>query len=108
MIATPELNRTELAHPVLRHHAARKFGRFLEVVAGAGRNVAKLNLFCKAAAERHRDLRDQFFARNAMTIVLRQRPGETERHASRNDRYLMHGITLFKHPAEDSVPRFVV
>ena len=52
MVAAAVLNRAErVGHPVLRHHAARQFGRFLEIVARAGRDVAELDLFGDASGE---------------------------------------------------------
>ena len=52
MLAAAVLDRAErIAHAVLRHHAAREFGRFFEVVRRTGRDVAELDLFRDAAGE---------------------------------------------------------
>ncbi len=88
--------------------ASRQLGRFLEVVARAGRDVAELDLFCKPSAERHRDLREQLFLRAAVAIVFRKRPRDAHRHPARNDRHLVHRIRFLGHPADDGVPRLVV
>ena len=62
-----------VAHAVLGDHLARDLGRALDVVAGAGGDVAGDDLLGDAAAHQHRELVAQLLAGHQELVLLGQR-----------------------------------
>ena len=95
------------AHAPLADHAAGEVGGALEVVAGAGGDVAGRDLLGDAAAEQDADLVDQIVLRVVVLLVGRQRHGQAERHAARHDRHLVQRIGVRQQDAEQRVTGLV-
>src|SRR5439155_24106179 len=79
-------------HAPLRDHPPRELGRALDVVLGAGGDVAEDDFFCDAAAHDARDLVAKLLARDEVLVLLRERERPAERHAAGNDRNLVHRV----------------
>ena len=64
-----------LGHPVLRHHQPRQLGGALEVVVGAGGDLAVHELLGHAAAQQHGDAVLQLAARHQEAVLGRELVG---------------------------------
>ena len=79
----------------------------LEVVAGAGRQLAVRDLLGDAAAEQNRELILQVVARVVVLVVHRQLHRHAERHAARDDRDLVDRIGVRQQHREQRVAGLV-
>ncbi len=80
----------------------------LDVVSGAGGDMAEENLFGRAAAHQHGQRADEVILRVGMFVVDRELHGETQRHAARNNGYLVQRIGAGRHRRNQRVARFVI
>src|SRR5687767_705396 len=104
------LERAELlAHAVLRHHLARHLRRLLDVVRGAGRDVAaEVQLLRGPAAEGGRDVVLEFLLRAEVAVLLRQGPGDAHGHAAGDDRDLVDRVRVRQELEAERVATLVV
>jgi hypothetical protein len=72
------------AHAELGDHRARHLGRALDVVEGAGGDVAAELLLGGAAAEGQRELADQAALLHVVALLVRQDPSHAERAPARH------------------------
>jgi len=96
------------AHPPADHHATSEFRRRLEVVLCPGGDAAERDLLGGATTESHRDATFQIFFRQVMAIIRRDRLGDAQRHAARNNRDLVHRVGLGLIPGDQRVSRLVI
>src|SRR5438552_3725639 len=109
LLLLAEGNGTELlAHAPLAHHLVGQLGGALEVVAGAGGHVAEHELRGGAAAEEDREVVDQEGLRVRVAVVERDLLRETERHAARDDRHLVHRVGSREQLRDERMARLVV
>ena len=96
LVRLPVLERAKLlAHAVLGHHLAGHLGGLLDVVrCTRGHVAAEVELLGGPTAERRRDVVLELALRAEVAILLRQRPGDAHRHASRHDRDLVDRVRV--------------
>src|SRR2546426_2446837 len=109
LFAMAHLDGAELfRHAPLRDHAAGDLGRLLDVVLGAGRDVAQDDLLRDASAHDARDLVHQPVARDEVLVLLGQAQRPAERHAAGDDRDLVHRVGVRQPLHDQRVPGLVV
>jgi hypothetical protein len=96
-----------LAHAPFAHHLAGDVRRTLDVVAGAGREATEDDLLGDAATERDGDAGLRLLLREAMAVVLREVPGDTQRGAARDDADLVDRVVVVDEDADEGVTGFV-
>ena len=98
-----------LVHAVAHDHAARDVGRLGEIVGGAGREVAEDELLGRPAAEQHRHLVLQLFARHQEAVLGRALDRVAERaDAARDDRDLVHRIGAGQRQRDQRMAHLVI
>src|SRR6478672_9323467 len=97
-----------LAHAEAHDHLLRGGRDLLEVVRGAGRDLAEDDLLGGAAAERHRHRVGQLRARGEELVLRRQRDRVAERLPAADDRDLVDRVAVRQEMADDRVPELVV
>ena len=101
--------RAELvAHAEAHHHLLGGRGHLLEVVGGAGRDLAEDDLLGGAAAERHRHRVEQLLAGRQEAVLGRHRDRVAERATARDHRDLVHRVGELEVVADDRVAHLVV
>src|SRR6202165_1548463 len=98
----------QVAHAPFANHLARQFRGPLNVVASARRHLAQEKLFRDTPAHQDGNLRVEIVLVVVVAIVGRQLHGQTERHAARYDRDLVHRIGVRQHGSHQRVPSLVV
>ena len=97
-----------LAHAVFLDHLAGDVGRLLDVVLGAGRDLAEDDLLGRMTAQGRRKHRFELAAGHVVAILGRQRAGVTAHHAARDNRHLVHRIVVLEVAHGDGVAALVV
>src|SRR5690348_123512 len=103
-----ESERAEFAHAPLADHVAGDLGGALDVVAGAGGDVAEEKFFSAAAAHEHGEHGFEMVLGVGMLVVDGKLHGEAESHAARNDGDFVHGVGAGSHGGDEGVTGFVV
>ena len=96
-----------LGHPVAHHHLLRRLGHLLEVVGGAGGDLAEDDLLRGAAAERHRHRVAELGAGGEELVLARERDRVAERLAAADDRDLVDRVAVGEQVADDRVAHLV-
>ena len=98
-----------IAHAPFGHHRSGQIGRALQVVLGAGRDLAERHLLGRPAAEQHRQLVHQVLLLHQIAVFGRQLHRVAERaEAARDDRDLVHRIHAGQGAGDNCVARLVV
>ena len=98
-----------VAHAPFGDHRPGDVGGALQVVLGAGGNLAEGDLLGRAAAEQHRELIEQILALHQVTIFERQLHRVAERaEAALHDRDLVHRIHVGDERRDERVARLVI
>ena len=104
-----EPHRSErVAHPELGDHLPGDRRGAGDVVGRTGRGVDEDQLLRGAAAEQHRELRQQLAAPDQETVLGRQRQRRSEGLAARDDRDPVHRIGARQRVADQRVPTLVI
>ena len=98
----------DVAHAVLRDHAAHDARRMLNVLRSARRDLLQDDLFGDASAHRDLELVHEFRARRVGAILLGQHQRVAARPAARNDRDLVHGISVRQEHADERMTALVI
>src|SRR5207342_2503286 len=101
--ARPEL----LGHAPAGDHPLGGVGRLVEVVLGAGRDLAEDELLGRAAAQVLGEVVEQLGPRAHELVLARQRDHVAEGHAAPDDRDLVHGVVVRQVVADERVPHLV-
>lgn len=80
----------------------------LQIVGGAGRDLAEHELLGDAAAEQHRHLIDQLLARLQIAVLVRQVHHIAECLTARNDRDLVDALGRREQLAAEGVTGLVI
>ena len=94
-----------LGHPEAHHHLLRGLGHLLEVVGGAGGDLAEDDLLGGAAAQGHRHRVGQLGAGGEELVLGRQADRVAERLAAADDRDLVDRVAVRQQVADDRVAR---
>src|SRR5579859_2388926 len=100
--------RPEFAHAPFADHVPSDVRSTLDVVAGAGGDVAQEDFFRGTSAHQHGKHAFEILARVGMLVGFGQLHGEAESHAAWNDRDFVDGIGARSHGGNQRMPRFVV
>ena len=92
LVRRGRLRRLVGAHRVVVDHRVGDLGDPLEVVRGAGRDVAEDDLLRDAAAEQDRHLVDELVARLEVGVLVGKVDDVAERAAARDDRDLVDAV----------------
>ena len=96
------------AHAVFHDHVAGQIGGALEVVARAGGHLLHEHFFGNSATKQHGNLIEHKFFVVAVTVLRRQAHRHAERTATRDDRHLVHRITLGQQAANQRMATLVI
>src|SRR5262245_22082200 len=103
-----ESQRAEIRHTELANHLARQVGCALDVVRGAGRDLAEEDVFGKAATHQNRDRTFDVIAAVSVAVAFWQLLGQAQSHSARNDRDLVNRIGVGNFQPDDGVTGFVI
>ena len=95
-------------HAPLTDHADRQFGIALEVVGGAGGQVAVDEELGHATAHAHAERVLEVLARHDVAVLFGQRHRHAEGHPARDDRDLVQGIGLVEDVGQQRVSALVI
>src|SRR5262245_47987251 len=98
----------EVAHAEFANHLARQFGGAFDVVAGTRTHLAEEHLFRNTATHHDGDLRLEILLGVVMLVINWKLHCDTERHAARNDRDLVHRVGVWQLGSDQRVSAFVV
>ena len=99
---------SKLAHAPFANHVPSDVRRSLNIVASAGRNVAKEQFFGRAPAHQYGEHRFEVFLRVGMFVVRRQLHRQAQSHAAGNNGYLVNRIRARRLRRHQRMSRFVV
>jgi len=100
--------RAHFAHAPVADHVTGDIGGALDVVAGAGGEVAEENLLRSAATHQHAELCLEEFLRVGVLVVDGQLHRDAQGHAARDDGDLVDGIGARGHGGDHGVAGLMV
>ena len=104
-----DLMAQDVAHAITRDHGLRRLRRTLQIVGSARRDVAVVgNFFCRAPAQKHREIVDHLAFRLQEAVLFRDGQGVAQRLAARDDRNLVDGVGVLEQVPHERVPGLVV
>src|SRR5579872_2173179 len=108
LILLAEGDRTHWAHAEFAHHAAGRIAGLLDVVAGAGGHLLEEDFLGGAAAHHNGQAGFEIVLGIRVLVVERQLHGDAQRHSTRNDRNLVHGVGMIAHGGNQRVASLVI